>query len=581
MASVIVIVITAGCGAYQYFKGALVKSFATLMAALLAAVIAYSYFEPLSGLLISRKMLVLWAQPVCFLLLFVVCFAVLQTVASVLTKTKVDFGAAADRAGRVVLGLVTGLLIAGVVLTALAAAPLSNTLPYQRFASEPSGPDDAKKVLLNADGFATGWFSLISRGGLGGKRSFATIHADFLDQLYLNRHRIRQDVPIITDPGAIKVPPKAAAWAAPEDLVDADGNPVQTRSGEELVMIRVGLSTKMLPPGGNFTLAQLRAICAERAARNRLAGKGVTVYPAGYLRTANQLQTRKLTEPIKIQKADIMGTSRWVDFAFYMPQGYEPVAVAFKANAIAEVPGMAGADERPKPEPFVPVSACTSQSGKLKPITSAKIHGLEVASDIRFLADFVLSVQDQNDWQGMQGMQGSQSTLPARFEDGKIVCVQAELKVPEPAEEAEESDESPSRGRFDTMLKISEGYRLVSVKCNSPAAGRSISGNELPVLVEITGTIHRAIGIAASGQVADGTIYEIDYCTEQVQTAEDGTVSRAWPERVWLGERAEKITQFYVIYMVKAGEKRIIGSVKPAGADTGAPFEEYEGFLVQ
>jgi hypothetical protein len=63
MASIAVLLIMAGCAAYQYLKGTLTRAFATFMAALCASIVAFAWFEQLADLLIQRETLTDWAQP--------------------------------------------------------------------------------------------------------------------------------------------------------------------------------------------------------------------------------------------------------------------------------------------------------------------------------------------------------------------------------------------------------------------------------------------------------------------------------------------------------------------------------------
>ena len=169
MASIAVLLIMAGCAAYQFFKGTFLRAFATFMAALCASIVAFAWFEQLANLLM-RDMLSDWAQPVCFVVLFIVTFAVLQTIATTLTREPIDFGVMAERAGRIVLGLFLGLILSGSLLTAAAMAPLPNNYPYQRFDSARPDPQSPRKPLLNPDGFITRWFGIISNGGLSGSK---------------------------------------------------------------------------------------------------------------------------------------------------------------------------------------------------------------------------------------------------------------------------------------------------------------------------------------------------------------------------------------------------------------------------
>jgi hypothetical protein len=188
MGSLLVVLIILGCVAYQYLKGTLVKSFVVVITSICASVVAFGYFELLANVFISREIFVLWAYPLSFALLFILAFAVLQTIAAQLTRQPIDLGLLPERIGRVVCGIFLGLIVSGLLLTAAAIAPIPAKYPYQRF--DETIPDFEKKpskVLLNADGFATGWFSIVSSGSFSGKRSFATLHPAFLDQLFLNR----------------------------------------------------------------------------------------------------------------------------------------------------------------------------------------------------------------------------------------------------------------------------------------------------------------------------------------------------------------------------------------------------------
>jgi hypothetical protein len=326
MANLLVVLIILGCVAYQYLKGTLVKSFAMVITTICASVVAFGYFELLANVLIGRGSLVLWAQSLSFMLLFVLTFAVLQTIAAQLTRRPVDLGLLTERIGRIVCGIFLGLTISGLLLTALAMAPLSTSYPYQRFDAGRPNAERPKKVLFNADGFATGWFGIVSSGSFSGKRSFATLHPDFVDQVFLNRHEVADGISIVAASDAVEIPKKKAAWPAPEGLKDSNGKPVPLKSGHSLTIVRVGIKKKAIKDAGRFTLSQLRLICRQKTrAENPLAGKAKNVYPIGYLRTADQLQVKQLNDQIKLERDDFDGTVRSIDFAFYVPNGFIPV----------------------------------------------------------------------------------------------------------------------------------------------------------------------------------------------------------------------------------------------------------------
>jgi hypothetical protein len=347
MGSLLVVLIILGCVAYQYLKGTLVKSFVVVITSICASVVAFGYFELLANVFISREIFVLWAYPLSFALLFILAFAVLQTIAAQLTRRPIDLGLLPERIGRVVCGIFLGLIVSGLLLTAAAMAPIPAKYPYQRFDKTSPDPENPGKVLPNADGFATGWFSIVSSGSFSGKRSFATLHPAFLDQLFLNRHEIDNRVSIITSSGAIEIP-KKAVWPAPESLKDS--------SGHNLTIVRVGITTEAIKGGGTFTPSQLRLVCKQKSdtKEDPLAGKGKNIYPVGYLKTADELQIKKLTDHIEIKRSDLDDRGvKNIDFAFYVPDGFVPVLVEFKQNCINQLPPRVPAEQAPPVVPFV------------------------------------------------------------------------------------------------------------------------------------------------------------------------------------------------------------------------------------
>ncbi len=385
MAGLIVLLIAAGCAAYQLLKGTFLKAFATFIVTICATIIAFGFFEVLAGVFISGRdssfkfLPAPWMQPLSFLLLFLFPFALLQTLAQYLTKQPVDLGLWPERIGRVGFGILSGLVLASFILTAAAMSPLPNKYPYQRFDQRSPNPDRPARVIFNADGFAPGFFSMVSKGSLSGKRSFATLHPAFLDQLFLNRHNASAGISTTTSPQAIVLPTKNAAWPAPENLKDSDGNPVSTKSGHLLMFVRVGIRKNALDDAGSFTLSQLRLICKQQTdLEDPLAGKGQNIYPTGFLTAPGQIQIKRLNEVITVNRSDFedKARERWIDFIFNVPAASVPVLIEFKQNCIVQVPKPVSPDQAPLPAPFVPSAGKKQDTPKTessaKPQTSKK-----------------------------------------------------------------------------------------------------------------------------------------------------------------------------------------------------------------
>lgn len=403
MASLAVVAIILGCAAIQFLKGTVIRAFATIIAIICASMIAFGFFEILANVFISRgdnsqyTSLVPWAQALSFLLLFVLSFAILQTGVTYLTRNTVDLGMLPERIGRVICGLIAGVFASGIVLTALEMAPLPLSYPYQRFDPAQLDIKRPQGVLLKTNGLVTSLFGFLSNGSFSGKRSFATLHPDFLDQLFLNRLFGTSDAGVVTSvTPAIEVP-KPGVWPASQAIAEqvdtfvgelrTRGGKVATEQGGATVplpvspdsgfvptIVRVGIRKSAIRgtptiSGGVFTPSQLRVIAKRKGyGDDPLAGDGVNVYPIGYLAAADKLQISPL---IKVGTDNFAedANSKYIDFVFCVPNGFEPVLVELKLNSVVEIPrgAIVSADQAPAPAFFSPVAEKKGDSGGNKP----------------------------------------------------------------------------------------------------------------------------------------------------------------------------------------------------------------------
>ncbi len=363
IANVLVMVIIAACVAWQYKKSTLLQAFATIIATICSSIIALAYFELVAVQLNRVSSIIPWAQAIAFALLFIIPFAIFLTLIEYLSKKPVDLGALPERIGKIICGIVLGTIIAGILLTALILAPLPNKYPYQRFETTATNAEQPQKPLLNADGFAIGWFNAASKGSLSGKQSFAALHPDYLNQAFLNRLNITSQIKTIAKDDAIVVPrmknkedKNVGSWKASDQLKTTDGKPLSPKPGHQLVFVRMGIKRNAYPDVGFFTPSQIRLICAETAnAEQPLTGSAINAWPIGYIKTENQIQLKKLGEEISVKTSDFKNAKarvKYIDFAFNVPLDYVPVLLQFKQDSLVEVQKPVNPDQAPPPATF-------------------------------------------------------------------------------------------------------------------------------------------------------------------------------------------------------------------------------------
>jgi uncharacterized membrane protein required for colicin V production len=367
MINLIMLVVLAACAAGMYLKGTLVHAAFMVFNAILAGFAALAFYELLATYLIKYVPgLAVWAPLIGFVLLFIVVFALLQTAVLQLSKEKTDMGLWPERIGRAVCGLVLGYVIFGNLLLAAAMAPIPSAYPYPRFADRNPNPSQPTKPVFSPDGFVSGLFSMVSQGSfsaLGQPRSFAMMHAGFVDSLYLNRQKPANDVPIATKEVAIEAPRKGDVWEAPATLRGDDGQPPSVPADRKLMIVRVRIRKVALSDAGKFTLSQWRLLCSPRGLPDPLAGKGQSVCPIGFVQGNGTLARKPLDEIITIVAKDVPGSTKDFDLAFAVPSEMVPTLIAFKQNNIAQLPSGVSTDGAP--------AETSSGEGKTAPAQSA------------------------------------------------------------------------------------------------------------------------------------------------------------------------------------------------------------------
>lgn len=349
MTTAIVILVILLTLAHFYLKCSLMTSFATLVSAIFATVVAFSYHEAMADLFISRGYGADWALSGCYLLAFVLGSALFRALADLLVGSSIDLGRPAKVAAAVICGLVTGLIVAGNFFVAMGLMPIQHKFVYSRFPSDRQVALSSPVIpILNTDGIVAGMYSWLSRGALSSDKSFAVVQADFLTKTHLGRYRVTDGVQSIASRKCLALPPQnkkpVRIWPIPEK--------------GSFTVVRVGIVSKSIPDGGannssgqiKFAMAQLRLVCKPSGEADDLRGKGIAVWPTGLLKGGDLIEKR--LEDI-VEEKDTLGMRDrmlWVDVAFKVPDGQKPVAIQFKQNAMVSLVGIQPVQTTPEIE---------------------------------------------------------------------------------------------------------------------------------------------------------------------------------------------------------------------------------------
>ena len=333
IAAILVILITILCTAQFYLKNSPLKSFATLISAIIAMVASYGYYESLAGILISRGYGAQWAHAGCFILLFTIAFAITRILSDFLVGANIDFGFPIRYASAVICGAIVGFIISGVLLTALSMTPLNPKIPYSRF-EEKINISTPKSSLLNSDGFALSLFSWIGHGSFSTDQKFIDSHPEFLNQIHLSRKGSKDEILTIAAGDALTLSKKSI-------------NKTELPGGDLQYNLRIGFKGNAIKDGGaanesgtvTFLLGQLGLICKPSSGLNRTP---IIVYPIKHKSTneAWSKDNTSLDEKITLGRDEFNNSKKIAlhDFMFKVPSNVALTQVQFKMSTYVSVP---------------------------------------------------------------------------------------------------------------------------------------------------------------------------------------------------------------------------------------------------
>lgn len=343
IALILTLIIIIATVAHFYLKFTPMRSLVAFLAVILGFVTAFSFYELLADLLISREYIAQMAQCLSFLVLFFATSAILGLALDFVAGSNIDFGQPIKISCAIGFGLLTGLIISGVIIIVLGLAPFRKSIPYARF-GDSINTSDPSPALIPADAFVTGFYNLISKGALGTGNNFGVVHANFLDQIHLNRYAIEDK--------AVLVVSKDAAFVKKFGV-----RKKELPGGDVRTVIELYIKGKTIKKGGAvsdsaivFSLAQTRLLCVP-AGQQKITGKNLKViYPEKYLIKGQPVkQDVQLSEVLSFSREDFITTSGGqavrIDLAFVVPENLTPEFLQFKGNNTIKLPKLATQEE--------------------------------------------------------------------------------------------------------------------------------------------------------------------------------------------------------------------------------------------
>jgi len=338
---ILVALLVLGIAFYQAIQGiysALIMAVLTV----LCAALAFNYYEPLaSALLYTRQPAS--ADAIMLIALFTVPLLVLRLIIDSLLHSNVVLNVWVSRIGGAVLGLLTSLILVGVLTVAVQMLPVRESFLYYR-------PYDAtlhrasRLAPFYPDEFAVGLINTLSAGGLGAAegRTFRDAHDDLLLELFCARNTAGKSGRCDAMPDDMRLvglydpQDDQVAWAQ-----NVPANPLLNQSDlPNIIIARVNIDPKARDKDNWWRLP---------ATHFRLVGQsGRSYYPVAYL-SYDSGQWAVHAPPLKdgaAQVADLIVARPYgkeasagvtIDWVYKIPADDKPARLHFRRVAVQRV----------------------------------------------------------------------------------------------------------------------------------------------------------------------------------------------------------------------------------------------------
>ncbi len=194
---------------FQVIQGLFSALIMTILT-IVSAALAFTYYEPLAELMYTRQPG--YADAVALVAVFFIALLVLRLLYDKFLGQNVLLGLWADRIGGGILGLISAMIMVGVLTISVQMLPFgTSVLGYQPFdvTLKPQGG----LALFYPDEFTMGLMNMLSSGSLKGERPFQTVHEDLRRELFAARNTAEMNSRSDASPDALT---SLSVYQAPE-----------------------------------------------------------------------------------------------------------------------------------------------------------------------------------------------------------------------------------------------------------------------------------------------------------------------------------------------------------------------------
>ncbi len=363
----IVLILVLGIAVFQVVQG-LFSAIIMMMLTILSAAVAFEYYEALARVLLYDTQPA-HAEAASLITLFVLPLLGLRLGFDRLIRNNVVMGMWIDRIGGGLVGLVTGLVLTGVLCTALLLLPFGESIIGYTSHDQALEEDQG----LFPVSFTLGMIDGLSKLGLSGQTPFSERHPDFELDAFCARNTGGRNGRLDAAPGALKVlsvyEPHADNIPTIPARVGADGKPtgegeplgLPGRQGSRIVIVRLAVSAEARNEDDNWWRLP--------ATHFRLVSDtGRSHYPVAYLTAQEVVTVRRglnwdkptvpkaahwlghmppRTDQGKLLLADLVVSHKWhdsigpenlvIDWVYLVPREQNPEYVAFRRVAVSDV----------------------------------------------------------------------------------------------------------------------------------------------------------------------------------------------------------------------------------------------------